>query len=272
MIGSQRAAPSALARAAAAPCRPSRHDVRPLRAPVRRRPGPSRRGQLGLFVGPQEEVDRGVSALRSAALSARTEQPVSTTRSAGLACLQPRQVAHPADDLLLGRLADRAAVDDDELGRLQAVRLGATGRQQRAGHLLGVGVVHLAAERPDVEARQDHVVGGELGERRGSQVQRRRRGALDGAAAVSEVEHGQRRARSSGGRLRRSSAVQQRLADRVGHQRRLPAPRRSSSCRHGSRCPRWQRARARGEGGIRSTVSGVEACGSRPPGRRDPSP
>ena len=87
-----------------------------------------------------------------------------TTRSAGLACSQPRQVAHPPDHLLLGRLADGARVDDDELGRLQAVRLGATGRRQRAGHLLRVGVVHLAAQRPDVEARQGDVVGGELGE------------------------------------------------------------------------------------------------------------
>ena len=46
----------------------------------------------------------------------------------------------------------------------EAVRLGAAGRGERAGHLLGVRVVHLAAQRPYVEARQGDVVGGELGE------------------------------------------------------------------------------------------------------------
>ena len=99
---------------------------------------PSRRGQLGLFVGPQEQVDRRVSA-------ARGRPVVRAHRAAGhdhaqrrVGLLQPSQVAHPADHLLLGRFADRAGVDDDELGRLQAVSLGATGGQQRAGHLLAV--------------------------------------------------------------------------------------------------------------------------------------
>ena len=40
---------------------------------------------------------------------------MSTTRSAGLARLEPGELAHPADDLLLGRLADGAGVDDDEV-------------------------------------------------------------------------------------------------------------------------------------------------------------
>ena len=63
-------------------------------------------------------------------------------------------MALPADHLLLGALADRARVDDDEIGRLERRRLLAAGREQPTGHLLRVAAVHLAAQGPDVEARQ----------------------------------------------------------------------------------------------------------------------
>ncbi len=48
----------------------------------------------------------------------------------------------------------------------QARCLGAAGRGQRTGHLFRVRVVHLAAQGPHVEARQGHIVGRELGQRR----------------------------------------------------------------------------------------------------------
>ena len=43
-------------------------------------------------------------------------------------------------------------------------RLGAAGREQPPGHLLRVAAVHLAAEGPDVEARQGARFGAELGQ------------------------------------------------------------------------------------------------------------
>ena len=79
----------------------------------RRRPGPAGAVSSGSSSGRRKRSTCGYRACRSAGCSSRTEQPVITTRSAGLASLQPRQVTHPADDLLLRRLADRAGVDDD---------------------------------------------------------------------------------------------------------------------------------------------------------------
>ena len=97
-----RSSPTAAARRARAGGRPSRRSRRPTRwnagaaadlegarrrAPSEAEPG----GQLGLLVGAQEEVDGRVSARQAATLSARTEQPVSTTRSAGVGRLEARQ-------------------------------------------------------------------------------------------------------------------------------------------------------------------------------------
>ena len=78
--------------------------------------------------------------------------------------LQPCQVALPTDHLLLGTLADRAGVDDDQVGRLHRRRLGAARGEQPAGHLLGIAAVHLAAERPQVERGEGTLVGAVLGE------------------------------------------------------------------------------------------------------------
>ena len=72
----------------------------------------------------------------------------------GFRGLQPRQVPLATDHLLLGRLADGAGVDHHEVRLVERGCLVAACRKQPAGHLLGVAVVHLAAERPDVEARQ----------------------------------------------------------------------------------------------------------------------
>ena len=124
---------------------------------------PSRSIELGLLVGSQEEIDRRVAAPQPG--------PVRLTdRAAGqhhahprVGGLEPGELAHPADHLLLGALADRAGVDDDEVGGLERRRLLAAGGQQAPGHLLRVAPVHLAAERPDVEARQGPRVGEVLG-------------------------------------------------------------------------------------------------------------
>ena len=94
------------------------------------------------------------------------------------------------------RMAQR--VDDDEVRRLERRRLGAAGRQQRARHLLRVGVVHLAAQRPDVEARQDLVVGRRTPSTRGVG-----RGA-GVAARAAPAARGRARAASSVARAHRA--------------------------------------------------------------------
>ena len=103
--------------------------------------------------------------------------------------LQPRQLALPADHFLLGALADRAAVDHDELGRLEARGLFAAGRQEPPGHLLGVAPVHLAAQGPHVEARQPARLGQVFGE---AIVDRQRRLARRRGGRRRELQHGQR--------------------------------------------------------------------------------
>ena len=62
------------------------------------------------------------------------------------------------------RLADRAGIDHDEVGGFEDGASSQPGGQQPPGHLLGVAPVHLAAERPDVEARQGAGLGAVLGE------------------------------------------------------------------------------------------------------------
>src|SRR5205814_331580 len=99
-----------------------------------------------------------------------------------------------ADDLLLGRLADRAGVDDDEVGRLHRCGFSAAGPEQPAGHLLRIAAVHLAAQRPDEEARQRLVLGPELLEarvRRYRGVARDRSRRAAGRGRGRDVEDGQ---------------------------------------------------------------------------------
>ena len=131
---------------------------------------PLRRGQpeaideLGLLVRAQEQVHGRVAApqpgpvrLAHGAAGQHDPQP-------GVRGLEPSEMALPPDDLLLGALADGAGVDDDQVGVVHRRRLGATGGEESTGHLLRVAAVHLAAQRPDVEARQRRELGDVLGE------------------------------------------------------------------------------------------------------------
>jgi hypothetical protein len=56
------------------------------------------------------------------------------------------------DEALVGLLADRAGVEQDEVGVRPRRRLGVPERLEHALHALGVVLVHLAAERRDVVA------------------------------------------------------------------------------------------------------------------------
>jgi hypothetical protein len=103
-------------------------------------------------------------------------------------------MALPPDDLRLGRLTDRAGVDDDEISHVHRTRLGATSREQAPGHLLRVALVHLAAQRPDEEPRQGRCVRAEF--REALVVRRERIARARGRdRRRDEVEHGQRAGR-----------------------------------------------------------------------------
>ena len=150
--------------------------------------------ELGLLVRTQKHVDRRIapsqpSPVRFAHGTAGEHHP-----HARIGGLEPGQLAHPADHLLLGAFADGAGVDDHQVGRVEGGRLGAPGRQESTGHFFRVAVVHLATQRPDVEAGQgarlwtvfpEALVGGRLRRARivRAQFNHRRRG---------EVEHRQR--------------------------------------------------------------------------------
>ena len=171
--------------------------------------------------------------------------------------LELRQLALPADHLLLGGLADRAGVDDHEVGRLERRRLGAA--RPRAGG------------RPSPRSRS-----GSSGSRasrsrssaappaRGGTPRRaRRRRRPDPRAGRRtrrhDVEDGQR----AGGRSVdhrsewRSWAIRSARWGHVARSRRGPhrrrrsaprvarAPRRTTRGRHGSRCLPWARVPSR---------------------------
>ncbi len=133
---------------------------------------PLRRGEpkpideLGLLVGPKEEVNGRESLVEpiEVHLAHRAAGHHHPHRRVGR--LELVELALAPDDLGLGRLADRAGVDDDEVRLVHRGRLGAAGGEQPPGHLLRVAPVHLAAERPDVEARQGARFGPEFLDRR----------------------------------------------------------------------------------------------------------
>ncbi len=131
-----------------------------------RRGQPQPIDQLGLLVGSQEEVHRRVASPQPGAIRLAHRAAGQHDPHRGIGGLQLRQLAHPADDLLLGSLADRARVDDDEVGGLEARGLLASGGQQPTRHLLRIAPVHLAAERPEMEPRQGPRLGQVLGEAR----------------------------------------------------------------------------------------------------------
>ena len=148
-----------------------------------RRGEPQPVDELRLLVRAQEQVDRRIPTPQPAAIRLADGAAGQHDPHRRVGGLEPRQLSLPADDLLLRALADRAGVDDDEVGRVHRRRLVAAGRQEATGHLLRVAAVHLAAQRPDVEARQaadpDVLAEPVVGRRRG-QAGRGAAGALGG--------------------------------------------------------------------------------------------
>ena len=178
--------------------------------------------QLGFLVRPQEQVHGRIAPAQAIAVRFADRTAGQHDAQRRVRGLELAQLALPTDDLLLGALPDRAGVDDDELGVVKAGRLIAAGPQQATGHLLRVAPVHLAAERPEVEARQGAGLREVLGQ---SLVGRHRRMAWRGGRTGHEaVQHGQ----GAGG------------GDPVGHSARHRTPVSSADSRSRSG---WRRSR-----------------------------
>ena len=75
-----------------------------------------------------------------------------TTPSTSPGTLVALQLAHAADDPLLGVVAHRAGVDQHHVGLGRIVRAHVALAPEDAEHELGVGDVHLAAVGFDVDA------------------------------------------------------------------------------------------------------------------------
>ncbi len=92
--------------------------------------------------------------------------------------LEPLRLAEVGEEAAVGVLADRAGVEEDQVGVIAAVRLGVAERAEHPLHALGVVLVHLAAERGHVEA----LVGGRRRGHRGLRVAAARGPQIGGAA------------------------------------------------------------------------------------------
>ncbi len=71
---------------------------------------------------------------------------------AGVLGLQPLGLAQVADEAVVGRLADGAGVEQDQVGAVARRRLAVAQRLEHALHALGVVLVHLAPEGGQVVA------------------------------------------------------------------------------------------------------------------------
>src|SRR3990170_3855266 len=98
-----------------------------------------------------EDVDEGVAALELVGLQADHAAHDGDSELLALAA-QLLQRAQLADRPLLGVVADRAGVEDDQVGLLRPGRLRPAEATEAGGQLLGVRLVHLAADGPDVVA------------------------------------------------------------------------------------------------------------------------
>src|SRR5207249_5564062 len=102
--------------------------------------------ELGLFVGPKEEIDCREALAKPIALGLTDRAAGQDDAHPGIGRLEPLEDALAADHLLLRGLADRAGVDHDDVRGLHRWRLGAARGEETAGHLLRVAPGHLAAE------------------------------------------------------------------------------------------------------------------------------
>ena len=108
-------------------------------------------GQLVDLARAEGDVDEG-EALEDLVLDRLRPAAADADHPVRVFGLQPLRLAEVGDEAAVGRLADRAGVEEDQVGLLAARRLLVAERGQHPPHPLGVVHVHLAPERGDVEA------------------------------------------------------------------------------------------------------------------------
>ena len=108
-------------------------------------------GKLVHLTGAERDVDER-EASEHLLLDGLRPAPADADDDVGPLALEPLRLAEVGDEPVVGLLADRAGVEEDEIGVSARRRLGVAERLEHALHALGVVLVHLAAERRDVVA------------------------------------------------------------------------------------------------------------------------
>jgi hypothetical protein len=108
-------------------------------------------GQLVDLAGAEGDVDERELA-EDVVLDRLRPAPADADDDVGPRALDAFGLVQVGDEAAVGRLADRARVEEDQVGLFALRRLGLAERLEHALHALGVVLVHLAPEGGDVEA------------------------------------------------------------------------------------------------------------------------
>src|SRR4051794_35397816 len=108
-------------------------------------------GELVDLTGAEGDVDERELA-EDVVLDRLRPAPADADDALGIAPFERRRLAQMGDEALVGLLADRAGVEEDEVRIPRVGRLAVAERLEHALHALRVVLVHLAAERRDVVA------------------------------------------------------------------------------------------------------------------------
>jgi hypothetical protein len=106
---------------------------------------------LWIWPGPKATSTNG-KAVEHLLLHRLGPAAADTHRAARVFALQPLRLAQVGDEATVGRLADRAGVEEDQVGFGPLRRLLVAEGGEHAPHPLGVMHVHLAPEGGDVKA------------------------------------------------------------------------------------------------------------------------
>ena len=108
-------------------------------------------GQLVDLAGAERDVDER-EAREHLVLDRLGPAAADADYAVGALALEPLGLAEVGDESVVGVLADRAGVEQDQVGLLTATGLGVAERLEHPLHPLGVVLVHLAPERREVVA------------------------------------------------------------------------------------------------------------------------
>ena len=103
------------------------------------------------LAGPEGDVDER-EAREDLVLERLGPAAADADHAGRVLALEAAGLAEMGDQVVVGGLADRAGVEEDQVGLRALRRLGVAERLEHAAHVLGVVLVHLAAERGHVVA------------------------------------------------------------------------------------------------------------------------